>query len=152
MDTLEILKAMTTNHKTKQIFKGVFPCDKLPKTSLRKKPACFIINTDPSFKSGTHWVAVYFSKHGRAEYFDSFGLKPQVKSILKFLSTNSSGYVYNEIQLQNILSIACGKYCCEYLFHRCSGKSRALFFKKYSTSDTIKNECNVNKNFKIHFK
>lgn len=153
MDTLQIAKAMLKKDETKRNFRGVFACDKLPKSKFKKKnPACFIINTDPASKPGTHWVALYFPCNGRAEYFDSFGIKPKIGSILNFISKNSpNGYVYNKTQLQNVLSTICGNYCCEYLLHRCQRKPRNLFFKKYNTKKTITNDQITLKNFKIHF-
>ena len=126
MDTMQNKNVMKNNIKTKQYFRGVFASDKLPKTKI-SKPSCFIVNTDPSSKPGTHWVAIYFPKTGNAEYFDSFGMQPKIKSILKFISVNNKNYTFNKIQLQNVFSAACGNYCCEYLLHRCMGKSRSSF-------------------------
>jgi hypothetical protein len=150
MNTVEITNAMKKNNKTKSYFKGVYACDKLPRTKV-KKPTCFIINTDPSSKPGTHWVAVYFPKKGSAEYFDSFGFRPKINSITNFINTNCTRFTYNKIQLQNIFSTVCGNYCCEYLLHRCQGKSRSLFFKNYSFKNTTQNDATTIKNFKLHF-
>lgn len=150
MDTLDILSVMGGHNKTKKYFNGVFASDNLPKKNVQK-PSCFVINTDPSSKPGTHWVAIYICGNGRAEYFDSFGLKPKLKSILRFLSRFSSGYTYNRKQLQNIFSTVCGNYCCEYLLHRCQGKSKSLFLKKYKSNETTANDKLTMKNFKTHF-
>lgn len=150
MNTVQIMNVMKKNNKTKQYFQGVFASDKLPKLKV-KKPSCFIINTDPSSKPGTHWVAIYFPKKGSAEYFDSFGFKPKIKSITNFLTANCKRYTYNKIQLQNIFSTVCGNYCCEYLMHRCQGKSKNLFFKKYPFKNTTQNDAVTIKNFNSHF-
>ena len=32
-----------------------------------------IVNTDPSTKSGKHWILLYFDAQGHAEIFDSMG-------------------------------------------------------------------------------
>lgn len=153
MDTVQITKVMSKTNKTKKKFRGVFACDKLPKSKINKRiPACYIINTDPSSKPGTHWVAIYFPCNGLAEYFDSFGFEPTIGRILNFISRNSpKGYIYNKTQLQNVLSTICGNYCCEYLFHRCCGKQRNSFFKKYKTTKTTINDQITLKNFKTHF-
>lgn len=150
MDTVQIINFMKNNVATKKYFKGVFASDKLPVIKF-KKPACFIVNTDPSTKPGMHWVAIFLPHRGFAEYFDSFGLRPKLKTILKCLSNNSNGYTYNKKHLQNIFSVVCGNYCCEYLLHRCQGKSRNIFLKKFN-SDTSNNDKIVVNQFNIHFK
>lgn len=151
MDTIQIINAMNMKKVTKQIFKGVYASNKLPKQKIKIKPACYIINTDPSTKPGTHWVAIYLPKNGKAEYFDSFGYEPKVKSIQKFLKRNSVNFIYNPNQLQSPLSFVCGNYCCEYLLHKCQKKSNKSFFKKYYANDPIKNDDITLKYFNKHF-
>lgn len=151
MNSLEINNVMKNNKFTKTKFKGVFACDKLPKSKIKKKPACFIINTDPSSLPGTHWVALYFPKSGKTNYFDSFGAKPNIKPIINFINNNSRSYVYNTNQLQNVFSTVCGNYCCEYLLHRCQNKLNSTFYSKYNINDTVKNDDATLKNFRTHF-
>ena len=40
---------------------------------IDKNPAIIIANTDPSAKSGSHWILFYFDNNGNVEYFDSLG-------------------------------------------------------------------------------
>lgn len=150
MDTLMIERAMKYHSKTKKYFKGVFACNKLPQRVI-EKPACFIINTDPSNKPGEHWVAVYVPKRGKCEYFDSFGLPPQKDQIIKFILRISQSFKYNKKQLQNILSTVCGNYCCEFLLWRCRGKNMNSFVKLYDVTNTIKNDSKTMTQFKQHF-
>lgn len=103
---------------------GVFPVDKLPHGSFSKK--IFIINTDPSFLPGKHWVAVYFPSNSLPEFFDSFGKAPSHyhERIFNFLiEQNSNGFVYNSKRLQSPLSSYCGLYCLYYLYFRIRGFS-----------------------------
>lgn len=151
MNSIQINNIMQKNYNTHSKFKGVYACDNLPKFKVRK-PSCFIINTDPSSLPGTHWVAIYFPTRGNAEYFDSFGLTPNIKSIKKFISNNSKKYTHNNVQLQNIFSTICGNYCCEYLLHRCMGKSLTHFLKQYKKFKTMNNDELTMKNFNTHFK
>ena len=66
-----------------------------------------VINLDESWKSGSHWVALYANlKKNQIYYFDSFGKKPYkrtrkfVNNILKFLYKNK----YNkELKINKIL-------------------------------------------------
>lgn len=121
MNTKQLLDRM----QRIQGFKGVYPCDHLPLHV--KGTAGFIINTDPCYLDGTHWVAVYI-KNGKGEYFDSYGRKPQ-REIEEFLKrTCPLGYTRLKKQLQSILSTVCGNYCLVYL---------AMKLKGYSTNDFL---------------
>jgi len=84
MNTLQIEHFLSKHSKTKSIFKGVFPLDRLPKTIL-KYPALIIANTDTSDQPGTHWI----DSRRSAEFFDSYSLYPQKKEFLKFLKSNA---------------------------------------------------------------
>jgi hypothetical protein len=42
---------------TKTVFTDVLPSNRLPR-EIRKRPRGYILNTDPSDKPGSHWVAV----------------------------------------------------------------------------------------------
>ena len=57
---------------TKQFFRGVYAIDEIKSIKTVSYPSSFVINLDPSYKPGSHWVAVYFDKNGVGEYFDSF--------------------------------------------------------------------------------
>ena len=106
----ELLKATC-----KQDFQGVFSTDTLP-----SQPKLFVCNTDPSTKPGEHWIAIYVSKDGRGEYFDSFGRKPE-KHFIGYLNEHCRNWIYNKRQLQSIISSFCGYYCCLYCMYRCGG-------------------------------
>lgn len=91
----------------KKQFGGVYAIDKLPVTF--KKPVDFIINLDPSYKKGSHWVAVHFGKKS-AIYFDSFG-RPPPDAIAIFIERNSKRFEYSRNKYQANDSFACGYYC-----------------------------------------
>ena len=71
MNTLQIERLLKKGLKSKTIFKKVCALDQLEKPTF---PSAYVINSDPSSEPGEHWVAVYFDKRGRGEYFDSYGL------------------------------------------------------------------------------
>lgn len=146
---MEISKLMRKNVKTKKYFNGVYPCDRLPLYPI-KKPAYFIVNTDPANKSGMHWVAIYIPKSGKSEYFDSYGNPPFSKHFVDFMRTHSIGYNFNKKQLQSLFSSYCGNYCCEYVLHRCRGYSLKSFVAKFSKA-TLKNDVKIIQQFKINF-
>ena len=63
-------------------FKGVFAQDRFP----ADKVGYYIVNTDTSNQSGTHWVAIINTKKN-VYIHDSYGRKS--KSILKYVVRNS---------------------------------------------------------------
>ena len=52
-------------------FMGVFSSDTLS-TSIKKRPAIIVCNTDPSDQGGEHWICIYVDRNRREEFFDSF--------------------------------------------------------------------------------
>ena len=71
MNSLQIVNI----HKNDPFTKTVSPSDRLPH-GIRTKPRGYILNTDPSNKRGSHWVAMYLMEHGKGEYWDSYGEAP----------------------------------------------------------------------------
>jgi len=151
MNTTQITRILSTCKLTKHCFRGVYSIDMIP-SFVHKKPSSFIINTDPSYKPGTHWVAIHFPLRGPAEFFDSFGRAPFDKRFTKFILNNSDRYIYNSIELQHPYSLMCGKYCCLYLVDRCSDKTLKTFLNRFNKNMTKMNDQIVNLLFKKIFK
>ena len=124
-------------------FIGTFACDQLPKNF--SKPALFIVNTDPSYKPGEHWIGLCVELNGSGEYFDSFGLPPLNEFIINFLDANCpNGILYNPRTLQCLECISCGHYCIVYIKIRSIGKSFCDFMSLFTTN-TLKNELVIRK-------
>ena len=72
---------------------------------------CFIMNTDESSSSGTHWVAVNINE-GTTYYFDSFGLEPteEIKQYCK------EPRFYNSFEFQIPNEVICGHLCLYFLY------------------------------------
>lgn len=121
MNNREISSLLARDPRTRRVFRGVFPRDKLPEHA--KGVGAYIINTDHSRGSGEHWVCVWFDGQGEAEYFDSFGLPPTLKPVLSFIERNTvTGLVkYNQRLLQSLLSSACGLYVVYYVLMKSRG-------------------------------
>jgi hypothetical protein len=116
MNSLEIKKAF----KNYNCFIGVFPRDLLPKEKITKRPIALIVNTDPSYLPGQHWIALFINTDNVAEYFDSYGLPPLNKEIFQFLNKlNVEKLVYQTKQLQGLRSSTCGHYCVTFIKLRC---------------------------------
>ena len=89
-------------------FYGVFAVDRLP-FILLPKPASIIINLDPSYFTGSHWVCCTFNDKS-AHYFDSFGREPP-SEIVTFIERNQRKWSANKYIFQADNSIYCGYYC-----------------------------------------
>lgn len=129
MDTTTILETLHRAdiplHHARS-FRGAFPYDRLPPAPIRRFPAAFIVNTDPSDEPGTHWIALFFPSHDvESEYFDSFGRECTNSRILNLLkkSNHQGRYRWNRVRLQDTFSTVCGHYCNSFIFARLSGLS-----------------------------
>ena len=58
MDTIEIRRKLREDYFCKGVFKDVLPIDKLPLKI--KYPSSYVVNTDPSYMPGQHWLALHF--------------------------------------------------------------------------------------------
>ena len=74
LSTSEIRTVLARHRETGPLFHDVFPADKIPRP-LPLGKAC-IVNTDPSYLEGEHWVAIYRHSSARAYYFDPLGIAP----------------------------------------------------------------------------
>ena len=98
---------------------GVFPSDRLPLSV--PQPSCLIVNTDPSDQPGAHWLAIYVDKDGVIDYFDSYGIPPQVENMKNCLERHGSIVNINDTIVQSYMSAACGPHCIYFLILRCRG-------------------------------
>ena len=114
MNTLQLKRALERNPSTRKIFCGVFAADQLPK--INTFPCGFVANTDPITEPGTHWVSFYFPSLGKAEFFDSYGHRPEHYGF-KLYDIET----WNNRKLQSSLSEVCGQYCIFYLYHKSRG-------------------------------
>ena len=120
-------------------FDGVFSSDCLP-----AKPRLLVCNTDPSYRPGEHWVAMYVDDDGNyAEYFDSLGRIPS--SIFEsYINEHCRQLIYSSRQLQSITSRFCGHYCACFCILRSRGidKCRLLgyFYRDTELNDVIVHE------------
>ena len=83
-------------------------------------PSAYVFNLDPSYKPGSHWVAVYIDRNGLPEYFDSFA-HPPPREIKDFLYTCAESWNYNHVPIQELYSTTCGQFVVFYIYQRCSG-------------------------------
>ena len=114
-------------------------------------PSSFVINLDPSYKPGSHWVAVYFDINGVGEYFDSFVHYPPYK-VDCFLHSHAKGWQYNHIQVQEFYTTTCGQFVVFYIYQKSRGLTLEVILHKYfSTHNKLKNDLLVRDFVKLHY-
>ena len=101
-------------------FLGVFPFDYFPHSAFTQgmlhQSICCVLNTDPSYKPGQHWVA-FFREKGRRhiEFFDSYGFLPEKYHFPHF---HDFTLLANKSTLQSFCTNECGHYCILFLYLR----------------------------------
>ena len=135
MDTVQLTIILKKDKYTRAVFQGVYPSDELPK-SVSSFPALFIANVDTSEKSGSHWVAFYFTKEREGEFFDSYGLPPSnyTETFTRFLKNNSNDWKFNSVTLQSIDSKVCGHYCLYFALFRSRQVSMSTIVNRFSSN------------------
>jgi hypothetical protein len=114
MNTAQITHLLQANPFTRDVFLGVYPRDRLPRSVDKNRPRAYVCNTAPHQEEGEHWVAIYIDEHGCGEYFDSYGLPPLHPSFVNFLNKQSINWTYNDKQLQGLTTSVCGHFCIGY--------------------------------------
>lgn len=119
-------------------FIGVYSRDNLPKT-LMKKPCLLVANTDKKNGAGVHWIALRIDDYG-GELFDSFGEEP-IEDFRIYMDKHCKRWIYNDKQIQSIVSSVCGAYVIVYCTYRKLGYNLrrlvGLFTKDYGFNDLV---------------
>ena len=139
MNSKELEKIISKDSLLRRTFVGVFASDELDFV-VQKRPACLIVNTDPSYMPGTHWIAIYIDARGNGHYFDSFGRDVFCDQFVKFLKMNVKRVYMNKSRLQSSDTFVCGIYCIYFLYHRVRGINQSEILKKFSMRNFIRND------------
>ena len=141
MNTSELFQHLARRCQGKLL--GIFPADKLPRIIPVRRPLLIICNTDPHYKPGEHWIAIYLDANGAGEYFDSFG-RPPLHIFRDFLDQHCTTWIFNNEQLQSVISTLCGHYCIFYCLYKTLRYSMTEIVNCFS-SDTALNDLIVHK-------
>ena len=133
MNTQQIESLLKRDPQSKKIFKKVCAFDQVEQPTF---PSAYVVNSDPSNKPGEHWVAIYFDKKGRGEYFDSYGLPPSFLNLEEYMNRYSRDWIWNKKTLQALFSTVCGHYCVYFVLFRCRGKTLFDIVKPFSPNLT----------------
>ena len=138
MDTVQVWHALQLDRYTRDLVRGVYARDHLPR-QVTYVPSAYVINTDNCERPGQHWVAVYVdmsSARIQGEYFDSYGLPPLHQDILTWLDRGVDEWTWNPRRLQNPDTAVCGQYCLYYLTQRARGRAMNSIVHTLDTSCT----------------
>ena len=153
MDSQQLSAVMTQCEFGKTHFGGVFASDEIPFIEIKYNhlPQAFVFNYDPSYMSGSHWVACIITSDENV-FFDSYGRKPILEEMKDFISSN---YYHNKVQYQDNYSSTCGQWCVFFLWYHFTHQHFPWNFKfdpkKTLENDYLVNEW-VNKCFDLHLK
>lgn len=114
MDTISLYRLALSDKEIANGFGGVFPSDMLP--VKRGNYKSWIINMQKRNQPGNHWISLFFDTDNNCHYFDSYGFKPKIPSIIKFIRQNSKRLYYNKHVYQGPYSTACGYFCLYFLY------------------------------------
>ena len=117
-------------------FGGVYSKDQLPELI---KDKFYIVNLqDHDEGGGTHWTCFYYNYPSTSIYFDSYGFIAP-RDVQKRISP----YVFNEKDIQDFNSSACGWYCIAFIKFLHDETDKEEMFKtflKLFKLETIKND------------
>lgn len=85
----------------------------------------YIINLDTSKNEGTHWTACY-SHPLKSYYFDSYGFIPPLE-----LEKKIKPYIYNDKDIQDWNSEACGWFCIAFIKFLCDKNDKETAYKEF---------------------
>ena len=138
------------NTTTKAAFLGVFPIDHLPRTIVPEQlPILFIVNTNTSNLPGQHWKAIYISKEGIGEIFDSLALPISLR-LEQWMNKFSKKWTHSKITLQNPFAPTCGGYVLYYVLNRLQHNSMGSCIARFTANDVFSNDFIINQLIKAY--
>jgi hypothetical protein len=113
----------------------------------------FVINTDPSWKSGEHWQCIFYDARPQGsnsiEFYDSFAdpIDEKMQADLKGIAEGLDAKTYlklkeNRIKQQNDNSDNCGYFCMNFITSRMRGKP---FTEASGFDESVKGESDIHK-------
>ena len=116
MNSVQLENLLLLDEEISKSYIGIYPIDKMP--GLKNVDNFMVVNLDPSFKPGSHWVVLYKRNNKFVEYFDSTGSKPNNK-IVEYLFSQNNTCIYSYKRLQDFNSNTCGLFCLFYCYYAC---------------------------------
>ena len=128
MDTIQLTLFSEKDKFTQGVFEGVYPSDKLP-ASIPTLSAPHIANVHKSDKPGSSYIAFYFTKSKRENFFI---VMDRLRAIIK--NNNSCQWIFNTVTLQGVNSTVYGHYCLYYALFRSRQISMSTVVYRFSNN------------------
>ena len=112
LNELEILEIITKFDIQK--FLGVFACNEIANIT---NEGCLIVNTDPSYQAGTHWISIII-KNKHVYYYDPLNMNFWLTdaNISNFLKKQRKDLFINNVPIQTFSSPYCGQHCVVFCY------------------------------------
>ena len=151
MNSRQLRWILSGDKFTKLSFKSVHAMDEMKLIKTVSYPSSYVINLDPSYKPGSHWVAVYFDRNGESEYFDSLGRYPP-HEVEYFLCLQAKRWKCSHMQVQEIYTTTCGQFVVFYICEESRGLTLKVIFHKYfSSHNKLRNDLFVRDFVILHY-
>lgn len=114
MDEIDLNQYLIIDDQIMRLFRGIISANEL--CMIENKQSLYIVNIDPNFLPGSHWVCVYVEKD-TCEIFDSLGNNPsKYNDYFKTFMNKYKKCRYSIVKLQDEKSKMCGAYCIYYCY------------------------------------
>ena len=131
----------------KLYFYGTVACDRLQSHPIKTEPPEYIVNTDPHYRGGRHWLALWTPSRDVCEVMDSYALPLEsyasTEPLQDWLKSQWKHVIYSEQSLQSIYSKSCGDYALFYLKDRARGQSMNEFLRRFLKHHYVNNDHKV---------
>ena len=148
MNGFELASIIEKDSKLANNVVGIYSFDTIPKNFGNHKGLIF--NNEISSRSGSHWLSLFKINANTIEFYDSFGLDPEVYGLSSehpFLQKYN--IIYRNKQIQSIDSEICGLYAIYYLEHRVLGHPLSAIFEKFGEDYYLNDKIIINHYAKI---
>ena len=152
MNTAQISHVLKSDKYTQVTFAATLPADMLPEAKIDALPVAYVVNTDPSTKPGTHWLAIYIDRKRQGYFMDSFGWPPSAYGFTDFFKRNCASCTYNERRLQSDHTTVCGQYCIYFILRLCRYASVASILRPFEHTALLQNDRYVHKIVEHNFR
>jgi len=126
------------------VFQGVFPSNQLPLDRC-PRPSAYMVNFDPHYMPGSHWVALYLDRASRGYYFCSQASEPTTcPEIYEFLISKTDLVLnWSQFCIQGPGSLTCGQYATFFLYHITRGVAFHDILGTFSAKNRSLNDCHI---------
>lgn len=149
----QLSDTLSRHYCTAPFFGDVTSANEIP-LRISSYPAFFIVNSDESWKDGTHWMLLAFpGPASPAIYFDPLGKEPSHYSsyIANYLKIKSHPFYYmNRAQYQPTGAASCGQFCVYVADRLCRGDTYGGALSTFDTKNLSKNNKMVLKYYNDH--